>query len=601
MSTITTRAALNVGVYALVGPVLTYGSGTGSFAPGMTLGNDWPGTDGSTQFYGTPTTPGSFTWQGLGFGGVNTYIYILTVASAPTARSLSLTTGSPVSSTLSGSIFVSGTLPTGTSFSAGNLTGTPTVVGVFNFTVTDNTYNYYYTVTVGRGTIAESISLAVGVSASLTLLGAYTFSGSFPSGMSFYYGALTGTPSAGGTFTFTVTDGNYNYAYTATVAPDTLAESLSLTVGTATTATLLGSTYLSGTLPTGVTFSSGALSGTPTTAGVFTYAVTNGAHNYSYTITVAANSTTASLSWTYSSPVIAIPLTNPSLFSGTLPTGVSVSPSGFTGIYGSPTQTGTFVFVLAYGPTGFDTYCTYTLTVSVETVSIAVTVTVGVLTTFNPILGTSLASGALPTGFNLTSGYLSITAISVGVSTFSLSYGSPTLRTINYTVTAVATSTNTTLLLQVNVLTYTALSGATLVAGSLPPGLYLDSTGMNGIPTQAGIFTFTLGTGGSTPTGYINYTLKITESPTGWIAGATRTHLTASFGNQNWSTALGWLLSGSAVFRYGWTDRYIYYSGGLFWIQFFDLSTGLLGICCVVQSQYFGLSEFTATDWWKYN
>ncbi|HMV47227.1 MAG TPA: M12 family metallo-peptidase [Blastocatellia bacterium] len=127
---------------------------------------------------------------------------------------------SPYSFALSG-----GSLPTNVTLSSGGLlSGTPTVMGTFNFAVqiTDantcsSTQNFSLTINPPCGTITVNpATLAngfVGTAYNQTLTGSggatpYTFavsSGSLPGGLIVSSGgALTGTPTAAGTFTFTV-------------------------------------------------------------------------------------------------------------------------------------------------------------------------------------------------------------------------------------------------------------------------------------------------------------------------------------------------------------------------------------------------------------
>ncbi|AMP00053.1 putative Ig domain protein [Collimonas arenae] len=202
-----------------------------------------------------------------------------------------------------------GALPAGmTLTSAGVLSGTPTAGGSFNFTVRATDQNavpgsraYTLSINAPAMTITPPILPAstVGVaytSQSVSANGGtapYTYaitSGSLPTGMTLSSsGALSGTPTSGGSFNFTVTatdsstgSGPYTSAraYTLTANAPTIALSPptlpTMTVGTAVsqiiTATGGISSYTysvsSGTLPPGLTLSSsGALSGTPTVAG----------------------------------------------------------------------------------------------------------------------------------------------------------------------------------------------------------------------------------------------------------------------------------------------------------------------------------------------
>ena len=209
----------------------------------------------------------------------------------------------------------SGALPAGmTLSSSGVLSGTPTVSGTFNFsvTVTDSSkpvqsLTASYTLSVAAPPISiSSSSLPAGIvgvaySQALTAAGGtppFTWtvsSGSLPAGLTLSSaGVLSGTPSAVGTFTFSikVTDSSspvqsLTSSYTLTIAaPPISITQPTLPAGTVNVAysqTLVATggtapfswSLASGTLPAGITLSSvGVLSGTPTTAGTYSFAVT---------------------------------------------------------------------------------------------------------------------------------------------------------------------------------------------------------------------------------------------------------------------------------------------------------------------------------------
>ena len=143
----------------------------------------------------------------------------------------------------------------------------------------------------------------------------YTFTvttGTLPTGLSLSTGGLlSGTPTAGGTFSFTIQAKDANgftgsQAYTLTVTAPTITLSPTTLPGgvkgiayPATTLTAAGGTapytvtVTTGTLPAGLTLSpSGVLSGTPTAGGAFTFTVTaTDANRFTgmqqYTITVS--------------------------------------------------------------------------------------------------------------------------------------------------------------------------------------------------------------------------------------------------------------------------------------------------------------------------
>ena len=284
---------------------------------------------------GTPTAGGTFTFtitatdSSTGTGPyTGSHSYTLTVG-APTIT-LSPTTlpggtkGTAYSQTVSASggtspysfAKTSGTLPTGlTLSSAGVLSGTPTTAGSYTFTITATdsstgtgpyTASQSYTVTISLALSPTTLpAAAVATSYSATTITAsggtspYTYnvtSGALPAGLTLSSaGVLSGTPTAGGTFTFTITatdsatptHNTGSQSYTLTVsAPTILVSPTTLPGGTKGTAysqpvVASGGTSpysfakTSGTLPTGLTLSSaGVLSGTPTATGSYTFTIT---------------------------------------------------------------------------------------------------------------------------------------------------------------------------------------------------------------------------------------------------------------------------------------------------------------------------------------
>jgi hypothetical protein len=144
------------------------------------------------------------------------------------------------------------------------------------------------------------------------------------------------------------------------------------------TATNTSSYTRTGTLPPGLTFntSTGALTGTPNTVGSYSFTITaNGAFEGSASVsrTVVVNPAlpafsdatvepTANVGIAYSDGVAASETASYSVFSGALPTGLSLNTS--TGaITGTPTTPGTFTFVIrATNVTGSTNTGTLTIT-----------------------------------------------------------------------------------------------------------------------------------------------------------------------------------------------------------------------------------------------
>ncbi len=434
-------------------PTYAFAFENGTLPPGLSL-------SGAT-LSGTPTTQGSYT-----FGirvtdsstGTGSYAEVksvtLQVIPPPTisispAAVPSATVAVAYSQTLSASggtapygfAITAGSLPAGLSLdpSTGALAGTPTAAGTFNFTVTATDANTFtgsraYSLVVAPpviaitpttlpdGTVATAYSQSVSASGGIA---PYTYaitSGALPAGVTLNgsSGAISGTPTAGGTFNFTVTATDSS---TGTGAPHTGSQGFSLiiaaptvslpatsladgTEGVAYSATLnpaSGGTssyayaLTAGSLPPGITLSSaGALSGTPTSAGTFNFAVTatdssTGSGPYSsaprgYTLQIInspplANPVSATVAYNSGANPITLNLT------GGVPTSVAV---GSAPLHGTAIASGT---TITYQPTagyaGPDSF-TYTATNTAGTSAPAtVSVTVG-----NPTI-TVTASGPM--------------------------------------------------------------------------------------------------------------------------------------------------------------------------------------------------------------
>lgn len=328
----------------------------GSGASGPTVTGLPPGVTSSFNgliltISGTPTVAGTYNFTITTTGTCNpstAYGRIIVQEQTITRTSAAATTtqtlcGNTSITNITYSVGGTGTgasvsgLPTGVtgSYSAGvfTISGTPTVAGVYNYTVTTSGT---CTAVTATGTItvnAQSISLssAVGTNAqnfcknsaitTITYAVGGTATGASVSGLptgvtgSYSTGVLTisGTPSVAGSFSYTVTtSGSCSPAATAsgTITVNQQSISLSSALGTDVQTACINTaitaiTYsISGTatnasasgLPTGVSgsYSAGVftISGTPTIAGVFSYTVTTSgtctAAIASGTITVSA-------------------------------------------------------------------------------------------------------------------------------------------------------------------------------------------------------------------------------------------------------------------------------------------------------------------------
>ncbi|MBE5315011.1 MAG: putative Ig domain-containing protein [Xanthomonadales bacterium] len=298
-----------------------------------------------------------------------------------------------------------GALPAGLGLTGATVSGTPTASGSFTFTITATdtgstgtgspfTVNRAYTLAVAAPTIAvDPATLPAAAAASsynetLSASGAvapYTFAvsaGALPAGLNLSSaGVLSGTPTASGSFNFTVTASDANSqtgsrAYTLVVGAPTLTlQPATLPSGTGSapySAQLTASggnapyafTVSAGALPPGVTLAAdGALSGIPTAAGSFNFtaqvtdstAGTAGTATRAYTIEVVAPTITIPTavppSWFFNRP-FSLQLQGGggagpysfALASGTLPPGITLSPTGL--LSGTPNTTGSYTFVV---------------------------------------------------------------------------------------------------------------------------------------------------------------------------------------------------------------------------------------------------------------
>ena len=304
------------------------------------------------------------------------------------------------------------TLPTGLSLSsAGLLSGTPLQSGSFPIvvTVTDSngctgtgaTYTLLVACNVINVTNPANANGTAGTpfSEQFTQTGGngtinWSVTGTLPTGITLNTssGVLSGTTTQTGTFpiTVTATDANGCTGTGATYNLTIGCQSLSITnpaqtsvqAGVALNVTftatgILGSATWSqtGTLPTGITFSAGGvLSGTSNQVGSFPLTIkvtdTNGCFTTSSytltvtcpTITVTRNPSGAFPAGTFNTAYVGQSVIASggsgtytyAIFSGSLPTGLSLSAAG--AISGTPTQTGTFTFVVR--ATDSSTSCT---------------------------------------------------------------------------------------------------------------------------------------------------------------------------------------------------------------------------------------------------
>ena len=459
----------------------------------------------------------------------------------------SMTQNFPYSATLTGSggrapytyaLELGSALPPGLSLSSGGvISGTPTTLGNFSFTVraTDSSQpgpgatpvafglkTYNVTVAVAPTIVVNPATIpgaTVGVAYNQTFTGSggtapYTFSisaGALPAGLSLNTttGALTGTPTAAGTFNFTVRAADANAfagtrAYTLVVAPPvTVIAPATLPNGAVAAAysqTLTASggiapyTYAvtAGALPAGVTLSgAGVLSGTPTAGGTFNFTVTA---TGSSTGTGAPHTGSRAYALVIAPPTVALPATtlanatqsqpysatlNPAsggtapytyaISAGALPPGITLSAAG--ALSGTPTAAGTFNFavIATDSSTGSGPYNSaprgYALqVVNIPPVANPVSATVAYNSSANPI--TLNITGGIPTSVAIGTAAAHGTAVASGTSiTYTPTAGYAGPDSFTYTATnSAGTSAPATVTVTVGNPTITVTAGGPLTA-----------------------------------------------------------------------------------------------------------------------------------------
>ncbi|SCB58252.1 Putative Ig domain-containing protein [Rhizobium aethiopicum] len=343
---------------AAYGQIVTASGGTAPYSYAITAGALPPGLSLSAAtgaLAGTPTAGGTFNFtisvtdSSTGVGPfTSSRPYSITVAAPTIAINPSslpaATTGTAYSQTITASggtspysyAVTAGTLPSGlTLSSSGVLSGTPTISGTFNITITATdsssgtgpfTGSRAYTLTTNiQPPVAGGVTATVAANSSnnpITL----NITGGAASSVAIATGAANGTAIASGTsitytptsgysgsdsFTYTATNGSGTSApatVTITVSPPTLAFSppsgalpngaVGIAYSQTVTASGGASPYsygVTGSLPAGLTLnpSTGAITGTPTTPG-----------NYGFSITATdANSAATSAAYTITIPV----------------------------------------------------------------------------------------------------------------------------------------------------------------------------------------------------------------------------------------------------------------------------------------------------------
>ncbi len=473
---------------------------------------------------------------------------------------------------------LSGSLPAGLSLStAGAITGTPTTAGTSTFSVTAKdslgspspAANLSITI-VSALTITTTSPLPAGVvnvaySQTLQATGGtapYTWTlagGSLPGGLSLASnGAITGTPTASGSFSFSVSVKDANNlaagpaALTLTINPALTITTTSLpngVVNSSYSASLQAQggiapysswTVTVGSLPAGLTLnsSSGVISGSPTTPGTsnFTVTVKDSANNTSapanLAITVTSGLTilttnlpNGSVNVPYSQTLSAAggvpPYSSWTVTSGSLPAGLTLNATSGA-ISGTPTTAGTSSFSVTVKDSANTTSPAQPLTLTIVspvtittnslpagTVGASYSQALAAMNGTPPYSSWTIASGSLPPGLTLNS--------STGVisGTPSTSTGSPFSFTVTVKDSAGVTSAPASLSISI-------VGSLTITTNSLPSGTVNVAYSQN-LAAAGGTppYTWTLSSG--------NLPAGLTLSTGGAITGTPTTSGTSSF------------------------------------------------------------------------
>jgi hypothetical protein len=444
---------------------------------------------------------------------------------------------------------LSGTVPPGLTLSpAGVLGGTPTTAGTFAFTIQvssviptvgTQTASAAFNVVIaaalppltiigslGNGIVGTPYSATLGTTGGYGV-GTYTFSvtsGAVPTGTALSAaGALSGTPTAAGSFAFTVQVTNQATYSEVRLATLTATQAFTIVIYPALAIT-----------------TTAASAGTVGTAYSQTFAATGGAGASSYTWSAPMTSGTAS--------------------SGTPPPGLIFSAGGV--LSGTPTAAGTFAFVVQVASVipGFGTQTTsaeFNVVIAAALPPLTITGSLAggmVGTPYSATLGAtggyptgtyafSVTSGAVPTGTALSSaGTLSGTPTAAGSFTFTVQLADTNSSVTASFPTLTATQAFTIAIYPALAITPQTLDPATvgaayavtfqptggygsgsysytLTAGALPPGILLVSGTLSGTPTAAGTFSFTLQIANAPIAGAANLSTFTATQPFTFVVG----------------------------------------------------------------------------------
>ncbi|MGD0733388.1 MAG: putative Ig domain-containing protein, partial [Terracidiphilus sp.] len=552
----------NSGPMTVMGGTAPYSfSIVGTLPTGLTLNTS------TGAVTGTPTTAGSFTVEvtdALGYSSTSCTITINGPLSVTCAAVTTGDVGVPFNSgpmTITGgtapySFSIVGTLPTGLTLntSTGAVTGTPTTAGTFTVRVTDATGNSSTSCII---TINGPLSVTcaaidtgdVGVpfnSGPMTVTGGtapYTFSilGVLPAGLTLNTstGAVTGTPTAAGTFTVEVTDATGNTSTTCmiTINGPLLVACAAINTGevgvpfnsgpmNVTGGTLPYTYSIVGVLPAGLTLNTltGAVSGTPTAAGTFTVEVTDAVGNSSTSCMITINTALSVTCAAVTAGEVNVPFnsgpmtvtggTSPYTYSivGTLPVGLTLNTSNGA-ITGTPTTAGSFSVEVTDASGSTSTGCLITINTPVTATCVAVNAIQGVAITPVTMVGSGGAGGpytftatGLPPGLSISSSG-TISGIPTASGTFNYTVtvtdSAGNTGTVNCSVTvappvsATCVTINAVQGFAITPVTMVGSGGAggpyTFTATGLPPGIVISTSGtISGTPTSSGTYNYTV-------------------------------------------------------------------------------------------------------------
>jgi hypothetical protein len=401
----------------------------------------------------------------------------------------------------------------------------------------------------------------------------YSFSvvsGSLPAGLTLNTttGQITGTPTAGGTYSFQIqiTDARGSTATSSgcgiTVAwPPVTANCVTIQAvqGSPITPVTMTATGGNGTytfsatgLPAGLSMAStGTISGTPTVSGTFSYTVTIkdgagniGTVNCSVTVNPAPTASCVTINAVQGVAITPVTMTGTGGAGGTytlsatgLPSGLSMAANGT--ISGTPTVSGTFSYTVTIKD-GAGNIGTVNCSVTVNPPPTASCVTInaiqGVAITPVTMTGTGGAGGTYtfsatgsPSGLSMASnGTISGTPTVSGTFSYTVTIkdGAGNIGTVNCSVTvnppptASCVTINAIQGVAITPVTMTGTGGAggtyTFSATGLPSGLTMASNGtISGTPTVSGTFSYTVAVrDGAGNTGTVNCSVTVNPPPT---------------------------------------------------------------------------------------